>query len=396
MIPTTRKEPPIIGGIKRHSRDEEVAVHEQGSVKNTSGQNTICPPDYDAKSHRSVKSSSSTEDKVSECEVEVLWVEYEPNDPRQPINFSRSKKWAITLVACFATFLSGSAVAAYPFGYQSMIRDLNCTEFQATLGLSSYTLGLGIVPMFISALSEEFGRWPLFLWSSLGYELCFAMIAWAPNIETVIIGRFIQGGLSSTGATMVGGTIADIWSIQERGPPMAVFSFASVANLGVGAIMAGWSEMNSMLGWKWIQWIQMTWSGVFVLVILFWFPETRATLVLEKIAKKLRKKTGDRRYKANVQKPSTRELIWISCKRPIRLTFTEPVVASFSLWLAFCWGVLYCLINSISSVFQDLHHFNIGQTGLVFITMMPISGEAISVELHSAHYIRRKIYEAYA
>jgi predicted MFS family arabinose efflux permease len=58
-----------------------------------------------------------------------------------------------------------------------MIRDLRCTEFQATLGLSAYGLGVGVVPMFISSLSEEFGRWPLFLWSSIGFELCFVMIA---------------------------------------------------------------------------------------------------------------------------------------------------------------------------------------------------------------------------
>jgi len=29
----------------------------------------------------------------------------------------------------------------------------------------------------------------------------------APNIQVVILGRFLQGGFASTGATMVGGTI---------------------------------------------------------------------------------------------------------------------------------------------------------------------------------------------
>jgi MFS family permease len=58
-----------------------------------------------------------------------------------------------------------------------MIRDLKCTEFQATLSFSAYGLGLGVVPMVISSLSEEFGRLPLFLWSSIGFELCFVMIA---------------------------------------------------------------------------------------------------------------------------------------------------------------------------------------------------------------------------
>ncbi|KAJ3568994.1 hypothetical protein NP233_g5355 [Leucocoprinus birnbaumii] len=330
------------------------------------------PNDRDAVEHiATLPKAFSDAPEANEPEKnDTLWIEYGPNDPRNPINYTRRRKWAITGVACFATFLSSSTVSAYNFGFPSMIRDLNCTEFQATLGLSVYPIGLAIVPMFIAALSEEFGRWPLFFWSSIGFELCFVMIAKAPNIQVVIAGRFLQGCFSSTGATMVSGTIADIWSVAERGLPMALFSWVSIFMLGVGPIMGGWIEMNPKLEWKWIEWIQMTWAGIFILVVAFWLPETRSTIVLEKIAKQLRKETGDSRYKARVDKPNARKLIWISCKRPIRLLLTEPVVTSFSLWLGFCWGVFYCLIESISTVFQTLHDFTIGQTGLVFITMM--------------------------
>ena len=44
----------------------------------------------------------------------------------------------------------------------------------------------------------------------------------APNIQTVLIARFIQGACGSTGATMVGGTIADIWSPKEYATLIAV------------------------------------------------------------------------------------------------------------------------------------------------------------------------------
>ena len=37
----------------------------------------------------------------------------------------------------------------------------------------------------------------------------------AHNIQTVIVARFLQGAFGSTAATMVGGTIADIWSTKE-------------------------------------------------------------------------------------------------------------------------------------------------------------------------------------
>lgn len=37
----------------------------------------------------------------------------------------------------------------------------------------------------------------------------------APNIQTVIVARFLSGSFGSTGATLVGGTIADIWKPDE-------------------------------------------------------------------------------------------------------------------------------------------------------------------------------------
>ena len=35
----------------------------------------------------------------------LFQIEFEEGDKRNPINFSRRKKWAITAVACFGTFI---------------------------------------------------------------------------------------------------------------------------------------------------------------------------------------------------------------------------------------------------------------------------------------------------
>ncbi|XP_006459705.1 hypothetical protein AGABI2DRAFT_177549 [Agaricus bisporus var. bisporus H97] len=337
--------------------------------------------------------SISKEGELSEND-DVIWVEFEPNDPRNPINFSRRKKWCLTIVASISSGLASTAASAYNLGFGSMIRDLNCTEFQATVGLSVYPLGFAVVPMLTASLSEEVGRRPLYLWTAIGYELSFVMIALAPNIQTVIAGRFLQGAFASTGATMVGGTVADIWSVAERGLPMAMFALAATICLGVGPIAGGWIEMNPNLEWKWINWVQMTWSGAFIPAAYFVLKETRSTIVLEKIAKQMRKKTGDQRYRARVEKPKLLDLMWISCTRPLRLVLTEPVVTSFSAWIGFLWGVLFCLLESVSGVFKTLHHFNVGQTGMVFITMSigPLLGFATNLyqeKLYTKYYPTR-------
>ena len=58
-----------------------------------------------------------------------------------------------------------------------MTRDLNCTEFQATVGLSMYTLGFAITPLVTASFSEEFGRQPLYIVSSIIFALMHLMVA---------------------------------------------------------------------------------------------------------------------------------------------------------------------------------------------------------------------------
>ncbi|KAK7021339.1 hypothetical protein VNI00_017441 [Paramarasmius palmivorus] len=47
--------------------------------------------------------SSGTSD-----EQEPIYIEFEPGDQRNPMNFSPTKKWMITALACYFTLLSGT------------------------------------------------------------------------------------------------------------------------------------------------------------------------------------------------------------------------------------------------------------------------------------------------
>ena len=54
---------------------------------------------------------------------------------------------------------------------------LNCTQFQATVGLSMYCLGFAVTPLVTASFSEEFGRLPLYIGSGIGFLLMYLMIA---------------------------------------------------------------------------------------------------------------------------------------------------------------------------------------------------------------------------
>ncbi|KAF9517815.1 hypothetical protein BS47DRAFT_1371244 [Hydnum rufescens UP504] len=305
-------------------------------------------------------------------------VEFTQDDPRDPFNWSLPKKWLVTIVACAYTAFAASASSAYPVGYPSMQRDLNTTVFQATLGLTTFIIGFAVSPLVLSSFSEEFGRRPMYLVTSAFFCVFFIPAALAQNIATVIICKFIQGSAASTGATMVGGTVADIWRTADRGLPMGVYVMSAILPMGLGPVVAGWIENNPHLQWRWIGT-----SGVYWLVLFFLMEETRGTVLLIRQAKLLRKELGDHRYRARIEdaswslpfpqyneRTSLRELIWTSCTRPIWLLFTEPIVLSVSIWFGFVWGTLYGMIESMGLVFGTLYpQFNPGQLGAVFAAM---------------------------
>ncbi|KAF8993764.1 MFS general substrate transporter [Cyathus striatus] len=312
--------------------------------------------------HRERSATSS----VTEKKNDVIYVEFEEGDRRNPINFSNRKKWAITALACFSTLLASSTSSTYSMGYASMTRDLNCTEFQATIGLSTYVLGFAVVPLVTASLSEEFGRMPLYVISGIGFIIMYLMVALSKNIQTVIIARFLQAVLDLRDLRWWGYLIFCVLSDDNRdclrrGLPMALFALMAVGGNGIGPFVGGWIEANPKLEWRWIQWIQMIICALYVVLIPVVLRETRASVMLAKMAKKIRKRTGDNRYRARVEdeRASLKSLILISCTRPVYLMVTEMVVLSFSVRLSL----------SISGIFHDLHNFTIAQIGCAFITM---------------------------
>jgi MFS family permease len=83
----------------------------------------------------------------------------------------------MTLTACFFTALAASAGSTYNQGFATMVPELGTTPYIAGIGLSTYCLGFGIVPLVTASLSEEFGRMPLYVVSTAGFAVTHLMIA---------------------------------------------------------------------------------------------------------------------------------------------------------------------------------------------------------------------------
>ncbi|OAX39680.1 MFS general substrate transporter [Rhizopogon vinicolor AM-OR11-026] len=283
-------------------------------------------------------------------EADFEQVTFDEGNPRNPQNFSYARKWAITLTCCALIGITSAVSSSYSMSYESMMHDLDCTDLQATLGLGLFVIGFGIVPLISASFSEECGRRPIYIASSVLFLLAEVMNALAPNIQTVIASRALQGVFDSIAVSMLVGTIADIWQPHDRGVPMSIYSFASIFSYGIG------------------------FTGAFTLCVILVLSETRSSVILARIAKHVRKTTGDPRYRSGseIDKPNLLSMIKMTCTRPLYLLLTEPIVQSLCLWVGLTWGVLFSLLESVTTEFQSVYNFSVGETGLVFLTQRKV------------------------
>lgn len=142
----------------------------------------------------------------------------------------------------------------------------------SVLGLSTFVLGVSFGPMFLSPLSEFYGRRPLYLVTWTMYVVLLIPQAVAKNIATIIIFRFLGGFAGSAFLAVSGGTVGDLFSKNELQAPMALFSVAPFIGPSLGPLLGGFINYN--VGWRWTYYVLIIWSFVVWIAIIFLVPET--------------------------------------------------------------------------------------------------------------------------
>ena len=125
------------------------------------------------------------------------------------------------------------------------------------------------------------------------------------------------------------------------------------------------------------------WSAVMLGLICLGVPETYHPVILRHKAERLRKETGDDRWKAptEVMQRSIPQTILRSCYRPFLLLTLEPMVLNLCLFSALLLGVLYLFFGAFQIVFAKNHGFALWQVGLSFTGLLV--GELVAIGMNS-------------
>lgn len=301
---------------------------------------------------------------------EVQFVTFVIDDPENPQNWSRRFKWTITLVASFLVLAVAYGSAA-PTGGMSLICDkFHVSEEVANLTVAIMVIGFAVGPLIWSPLSEQIGRRPVYIISMTLYVIFNIPCALAPNIGALLVCRFLCGMFSSSGLSLAGGSIADVWKTEERGFAIAYFAAAPYCGPVFGPLISGWINIGTGR-YDLLFWINMAFGGL-AGVMMCVLPETYAPVILKKRAKRLRKETGDQSIMTEQEalKLTPKELIMTVLVRPMSMMCTEPVLDLMNLYIVMIYSLLYGFFFAYPVIFAKLYGYNDGITGLMFIPIL--------------------------
>lgn len=292
-----------------------------------------------------------------------------PDDPHNPQNFSRTRKWILTIVGIFGTLilpLNGTsiAVAARQINAQFGVSDSTFPNSYWTI--TSWSLGGSLFILLGLPLMEDIGVRLGYITFYIFFLLMVIPQALAQNFATLIITRFFTGGCVTLLANTMAGIIPDVWiNERERSLPISLWILAYLLGSTLGPPMfAGVVQYTG--DWRWIFYIQLIIYGAFFPMFAFVIVETRASVILRRRAKRLRKSSGKEVYAAN--ELSVRSMITslpAVFYRPLYLQLTEPVLVMSTLWSAFSFGTVFLFTQSVEYVFESAYGWSSYDTGYV-------------------------------
>ncbi|KIR52444.1 MFS transporter [Cryptococcus gattii Ru294] len=319
---------------------------------------------------------------------EVVIIDWLPNDPNNPVNYSSPRKYVILTAANIAGFIAASNLASCAVLGTWGVPYFEVSREVWVLSITLPMIALAIAPLILAPLSESLGRNMVYQVTSVITAVLFVPQIWNnKSIGGFFVSRFFQGIGMSVSNSMVGGTVADLFSPADRGFPMSLFTLSIFCGQGLGVCFIGWSGQGLSLQWAYgVQAIIATASIIFN---IFFMRETRADVLLSWRAKKMTKETGVKHVAAaDLERTDMVTLIRVSLIRPLQYLVTEPIVSALSAWIGFAWACIFLSQSSILLVFES-YGFNAAQAGSFQTTMAIGAVLGFISQYHQEHLYSR-------
>ncbi|KAJ6784104.1 hypothetical protein PWT90_08582 [Aphanocladium album] len=298
-------------------------------------------------------------------------IEWKVDDPENPQNWSKPKKNVV--VALTSTLVLNSTIgSALPSQAIPFIADSFgvTSDTQRVLPISVFLVGYVFGPLIWGPLSEHVGRRSLTLVTFTSFTLFTMGCALAPTWDALLVLRFFTGVFAASPIAIVAGILADVYGdARERGRAFGIFMVVTTLGPLIAPIISGYTA--DKLNWRWAFWVNLMFAGA-TLAFVFFLPETYEPVLLERRAKKLRRQDpANNKVVAprELEETDVRQLLSVVLARPLRMLFTEPIVACCCAYLGLVYAVFYMSFQAYPLIYQGVYGLSPGETGLTYLSV---------------------------
>ncbi|KAK3897628.1 major facilitator superfamily domain-containing protein [Staphylotrichum tortipilum] len=222
-----------------------------------------------------VRILDNREDAASTQDNHIVKFPKPTDSPRDPLNYSFSRKAGALIVASLYAFIANytSSIIApilqlWPTVYPTEPKDFSELSYIIAVAV----LMLGASNIWWVPLSNWMGRRPVLIIATLLMMLCSVWAAKAESFGSLIAARILQGAGGGAADTVAPALIGDLYFIHERGRAMAVYTIFLCSGSLFGGLTGGYIGFH--YGWASVFWVSTALSGFVFLGVVFFVPET--------------------------------------------------------------------------------------------------------------------------
>lgn len=282
------------------------------------------------------------------------------DDPENPKNWPTSRKVLINFTLCIWVLTLTYSSTAYVASLTALESHFNVSQEVAILGVSLIVIGFSCGPLLFGPLSDLLGRRQIYIFTGIAYTGFAFGSAFAPNIATMLVMRFLMGLAGSSSLNNVPASIVDFTTPETRGLYTILYALCAFGGPALGPLCSAFIEDRA--GWRW----NFRVMAIFIAVTSFavaWVPETHGPTLL---AWRL-KKEGKAPPVLTVGQLIP--VLKIALARPFIFIVTEPTVTFVSIYLSLLYAILYGFFEAFSLVWLRIRGFSTTSYGLTYISL---------------------------
>jgi MFS transporter, DHA2 family, multidrug resistance protein len=183
----------------------------------------------------------------------------------QPSSAQHANPWLPAVAVMLSAAMEMLDTSVVNVSLRHIAGSLSSTVEEATWVLTSYIVANAIVLPISGWLASAFGRKRLLLTVVSGFTASSVLCGLAPNLETLIFFRIVQGVTGGGLVPLSQAVLLEAFPVEQRGRAMAFWGVGMIAFPILGPTVGGWLTEN--YSWRWVFYVNVP-VGIASLVMM--------------------------------------------------------------------------------------------------------------------------------